>query len=77
MQPSIKSVFDATDYSGSGKDLGLRCPKCKKAVEPHPEGKDPAHFEHINRNTKCPLSHPAPKKTKKRKANFHDDLPLQ
>jgi len=39
------------------RDIGLRCPRCHKPVRPHQAGGRPgAHFEHLKRNAKCPLS---------------------
>ena len=65
---ALKSVFDASTYKGSGKNLGLRCPECHKAVEPHEAGKDPAHFEHLSRNSNCSLSDPPRQKPEKPQA---------
>jgi hypothetical protein len=36
----------------------FRCVDCGKAVRPHRAGGDgAAHFEHLERNPACPLSH--------------------
>jgi len=36
----------------------FRCIDCGKAVRPHRDGGDgAAHFEHLERNPACPLSH--------------------
>jgi hypothetical protein len=36
----------------------FRCVDCGKAVRPHRDGGDgAAHFEHLERNPACPLSH--------------------
>ena len=45
-----------------GVELGFICPECKAPVKPTQEGTDRndvrygAHFEHLDRNSKCPLS---------------------
>lgn len=40
--------------------LDFRCIKCHKPVRPHRSGKkSAAHFEHLERNPNCSLSHPA------------------
>jgi hypothetical protein len=33
------------------------CVECGQRIEPHKEGKDPAHFEHVTFNLACSLSH--------------------
>jgi competence CoiA-like predicted nuclease len=41
-------------------DPDFRCPKCKQKVRPHRGSKShPAHFEHLKRNSACPISHRA------------------
>jgi hypothetical protein len=44
------------------RDMASRfvCIECGKSVRPHKEGGNAAaHFEHLNRNADCPLSHKA------------------
>jgi hypothetical protein len=60
-----KALSDLVKASGvqvPDGDIGLLCPNpdCRKPVKPH-EGKS-AHFEHVDRNAKCPLSHKSPKR---------------
>lgn len=44
-------------------DPDFRCPECNESVRPHKAGPDaqrsPAHFEHLDRNSVCTLSHRA------------------
>lgn len=56
-------VEEALDLRDEAKRLGqtrpdFRCVDCRKAVRPHRSGgSGAAHFEHLERNPACPLSH--------------------
>ena len=58
-------VEDATELRDDAKRLGhsrpdFRCTDCGHAVRPHRGGGHAAaHFEHLERNANCPLSHRA------------------
>ena len=42
------------------RDRAYLCPECRQRVRPHRESKDNrqgAHFEHLQRNPNCSLSH--------------------
>jgi len=48
------------DAKKNGPRPDFRCDICGEPVRPHKEGGPPAaHFEHLNRNPKCPQSDPA------------------
>lgn len=59
--------FERALFIRDGGDVTLRdmasrfvCIECGKSVRPHKEGGNAAaHFEHLNRNADCPLSHKA------------------
>lgn len=40
----------------SKRNIGFRCPECKKPVNPHLGKRIAAHFEHFKKNPKCSLS---------------------
>lgn len=56
-------VEEALELRDEAKRLGqprpdFRCVDCQKAVRPHRSGGGgSAHFEHLERNPACPLSH--------------------
>ena len=50
----------AIDMKGSGSNPDFRCSECSHAVRPHRSGGHvSAHFEHLERNPNCSLSHVA------------------
>lgn len=60
---ALRSVIDAMGVRVPEGDSGFLCPECKKPVKPATEGEDEdgvrygAHFEHLQRNAECSLSH--------------------
>jgi hypothetical protein len=56
---ALNQFVYAMNLKVSRRDIGFRCPECRKLLNPHLEGKgQPAHFEHLKRNPKCSLSAP-------------------
>jgi hypothetical protein len=59
---SVDKAVDLRDDARRQRasDPDFRCHICKKPVRPHKAGpNNAAHFEHLDRNPKCPLSHRA------------------
>ena len=57
------TVGEALEMRGEDRrvDIDFRCGNCGERVRPHSAGGHmAAHFEHLDRNANCPLSHPAP-----------------
>jgi hypothetical protein len=57
---AIRNVAGALELKVPDGKLGFRCPnpECRQPVKPMVTGgKQSAHFEHLKRNPKCPLSH--------------------
>lgn len=55
---SLHHLVQALGLKTPGGALGFRCPGCEQPVRPH--GGDHPHFEHVERNPKCDLSHKLP-----------------
>jgi hypothetical protein len=55
---AIRGVADALGLKVPKGKLAFRCPNpdCRMPVKPMVQGGIPAHFEHLKRNPKCPLS---------------------
>ena len=57
---AIVSIERAIDLKDSGQSPDFRCIECKEPVRPHRAGGHAAaHFEHLDRNPACSLSHRA------------------
>ncbi len=59
---SLHHLVQALGLKTPGGALGFRCPECEQAVRPH--GGEHPHFEHVERNPACGLSHKLPASTK-------------
>ena len=57
---SIISIDRAIDLKDAGQAPDFRCIECIEPVRPHRAGGNAAaHFEHLDRNAACSLSHRA------------------
>jgi hypothetical protein len=56
---AIRSVALALKVKVPKGKLGFRCPECRQPVKPmiSADGKQSAHFEHLQRNSGCGLSY--------------------
>jgi hypothetical protein len=63
-RPGKVDVADALLFGDDKRDL-LICRHCHRRVRPQAEAHDKsqgAHFHHLRRNPRCPLSHKSPTK---------------
>jgi hypothetical protein len=58
---SLRDVAKALGVKTPGGELGFLCPACEQPVRPH--GGAHPHFEHVERNPACELSHKLPPAT--------------
>ncbi len=56
---AIRKMADALDLKVPDGKLGFRCPECRQPVNSMASGRTSAHFEHLERNINCSLSHRA------------------
>jgi hypothetical protein len=62
---ALRDLARALNLKTPKGDLGFLCPHCKQPVKTTAQGEDPnavryeAHFEHLDRNSTCRLSHKA------------------
>jgi hypothetical protein len=58
---ALRDLASAMRLDVPGGELGFRCKQCGEPVKPHKaSAKQAAHFEHLQRNPACRLSHPVP-----------------
>ena len=55
MAAAIRDAIQATGLKAKRGDIGFRCPECSKPVKVVGN-----HFEHLDRNRNCSLSHISP-----------------
>jgi hypothetical protein len=54
---AIRKVAGSLKLKVPDGKLGFRCTECNRPVKPAVGKKQPPHFEHLDRNAKCSLSH--------------------
>jgi len=55
---ALKAVVKAMKLKVPEGDIRFRCPECRKPVKAHrSRGRNAAHFEHLDKNSTCSLSH--------------------